>query len=345
MEQGSTTSEAADTGLFAGDAWFDPIEAGIRERVRGFIEKLLEQELTAALGRDKSERAAGAPKGYRNGTRERQLLGSFGPVEVEVPRARMSAADGGTKEWRSAALPRYARMTRQVEALIASAYLSGTNTRRVKRALAALFGGAVGKDVVSRTWRKVRTDWDAWNKRDLADEDIVRLILDGTVVRVRLDRKATNISLLVVLGVRRDGQKVLLAVKNMGGESEAAWRGILDGLIARGLRTPEFLITDGGAGLERALAALWPDVPAQRCTVHKHRNPAETLVSAQAHAPDALHEEVTSDYTDMIYAETAKEVQARRRAFLRKWCLRCPAVATSLEEAGDRLFAFLRLPS
>jgi len=75
----------------------------------------------------------------------------------------------------------------------------------------------VGKDVVSRTWRKVKMDWDAWNTRDLAGQDIVRLILDGTVVRVRLDRKATNISLLVVLGVRRDGQKALLAVKNMGG--------------------------------------------------------------------------------------------------------------------------------
>jgi putative transposase len=338
MEQGSTPTEAADTGLFAGDAWFDLIEAGIRERVRGFIEELLEQELTAVLGRGKSERASGEPKGYRNGTRERQLLGSFGPVEIEVPRARMAVAEGsGTKEWQSAALPRYARMTRQVEALIAGAYLSGTNTRRVKRALAALFGGAVGKDVVSRTWRKVRTDWDAWNARDLADEDVVRLILDGTVVRVRLDRKATNISLLVVLGVRRDGQKVLLAVKNMGGESEAAWRATLDGLVGRGLRTPDFLITDGGAGLERALAALWPEVPAQRCTVHKHRN-------LLAHAPDALHEEITSDYTDMIYAETAKEVQARRKAFLRKWRLRCPAVATSLEEAGDRLFAFLRLP-
>ena len=275
--------DADGTGLFAGEAWFDPIEACIRDRVRGFIEELLEQELTAALGRGKSERAAGSPKGYRNGTRERQLLGSFGPVEVEVPRARMAAADGGTSEWRSTALPRYARMTRQVEALIAGAYLAGTNTRRVKRALAALFGGAVGKDVVSRTWRKVKTDWEAWSKRDLAGEDVVRLILDGTVVRVRLDRKATNISLLVVLGVRRDGQKVLLAVKNMGGESEAAWRSILDGLVARGLRTPEFLVTDGAAGLERALAALWPEVPAQRCTVHKHRN-------LLAHAPDALHE-------------------------------------------------------
>ncbi len=337
MEQNSTKTDADGTALFAGTAWFDPIEAGIRDRVRGFIQELLEQELAAALGRARHERAAGEPKGYRNGTRERQLLGLFGPVELSVPRARMAVKGGGTQEWRSASLPRYARMTKQVEALIAGAYLSGTNTRRVKRALAALFGGAVGKDVVSRTWRKVKTDWDAWNTRDLAGEDIVRLILDGTVVRVRLDRKATNISLLVVLGVRRDGQKVLLAVKNMGGESEAAWRGILDNLIARGLRTPEFLITDGGAGLERALAALWPDVPAQRCTVHKHRN-------LLAHAPDALHEEVSADYTDMIYAETAKEVQARRKAFLRKWRLRCPAVATSLEEAGDRLFAFLRLP-
>jgi len=337
MEQDSTTTPANGMEAFSGEAWFDPIEAGVRERVRGFIEELLEQELTTALGRARHERTTAEAKSYRNGSRERQLLGSFGPVQISVPRARMAAKNGGSQEWRSAALPRYARMTRQVEALIAGAYLSGTNTRRVKRALSALFAGAVGKDVVSRTWRKVRTDWDAWTRRDLSGDDIVRLILDGTVVRVRLDRKATSISLLVVLGVRRDGQKVLLAVKNMGGESEAAWRGILDDLIARGLRTPEFLITDGAAGLDRALAALWPDVPAQRCTVHKHRN-------LLAHAPDALHDEVTADYTDMMYAGTVQEVQAKRRAFLRKWRLRCPAVAASLEEAGDRLFAFLRLP-
>jgi putative transposase len=73
---------------------------------------------------------------------------------------------------------------------------------------------------------------------------------------------------MVVLGLRRDGQKVLLAAKNMDGKSEAAWRAVLDDMIARGLRTPDFLIVDGAAGLERALAALWPDVPAQRCTVH-----------------------------------------------------------------------------
>lgn len=325
-----------EQALFAGEGWFDPIESGVRGRIRGLIEELVEQELEAALGRGRYERA-GETAGHRHGHRRRQLSGSFGPVELAVPRARLQAEDGTTREWRSAVLPRYARRTRQLEALIAGAYLAGTNTRRVQRALGALFRGAVGKDVVSRAWRKVKVDWDAWGKRDLAGEDIVRLVLDGTVVRVRLDRKATSISLLVVLGIRRDGQKVLLAIRAMGGESEAAWRAVLDDLVARGLRTPEFLITDGAAGLEKALAALWPTVPAQRCTVHKHRN-------LLAHAPERLHEEISADYTDMIYAETAKEIEARRKAFLRKWRLKCQAVADSLEEAGEALFAFTRLP-
>ena len=115
MEENSTKMGANSTALFAGEPWFDPaanasrsgeIEAGIRERVRGFIEELIGQELEAALGRGRYEREAEAPKGYRNGTRQRQLLGSFGPVQIGVPRARMTAEGGGTQEWRSAALPR-----------------------------------------------------------------------------------------------------------------------------------------------------------------------------------------------------------------------------------------------
>jgi putative transposase len=234
-------------------------------------------------------------------------------------------------------LQSYQRRTRAADALIASAYLSGTNTRRVRRALGALFGGAIGKDTVSRVWRKVKGDWDAWNARSLKDESIIRLILDGTVVRVRLDKKSTSISLLIALGVRRDGQKVLLAVKNMGGESEAAWRVFLDDLVKRGLSTPELVIVDGAPGLEKALVALWPDALVQRCTVHKHRN-------LLAHAPDRLHEELSADYKDMIYANTKQDVEAKRKAFIRKWRLKCLAVAASLEEAGDKLFTFTRFP-
>jgi transposase-like protein len=253
--------------------WLDPIARAIRDR----IEELVDGELDAALRRSRYRRsvsaeAAGESGGYRHGRRNRQLLGSFGPVTISVPRARLNGTNGVSREWHSEALPRYVRMTKHVEAVIAGAYLSGTNTRRARRALGALFKGAVGKDVVSRTWRKVQTDWEAWCRRSLAEEDVVRLILDATVVRVRLDRKATLISLLVVLGIRRDGQKVLLAVRNMGGEGEAAWRGLLDDLIGRGLTAPSFVIIDGAAGLEKALSLVWPDALVQRCTVHKHRN-------------------------------------------------------------------------
>ncbi len=143
--------------------------------------------------------------------------------------------------------------------------------------------------------------------------------------------------MLVALGVRQDGQKVLLAVKNMGGESEAAWRTLLDDLANRGLKTPELAIVDGAPGLEKALATLWTNVPVQRCTVHKHRN-------LLAHAPDRLHDELSVDYKDMIYADTKQEIEAKRKAFIRKWRLKCPAIAASLEEAGDKLFTFTRFP-
>jgi putative transposase len=119
MDTDSTTAPDADQALFGGAAWFDPIEAELRERIRGFLEELFEQELTAALGRRRYEwgGAAAAAAGHRHGRRARRLIGSFGPVEVAVPRARLAAADGSTREWRSAVLPRYARRTRQADAL------------------------------------------------------------------------------------------------------------------------------------------------------------------------------------------------------------------------------------
>ena len=331
------TTDTAMPALLLGKTGSDPIEDRLRETVRATIEALFDEELAAYLGRIRYGRGSDARKGYRHGRRERQLVGTFGAETVSVPRARIQGEDGRTTEWRSKALRRYQRLTKRAEALIAAVYLAGTNTRRVKRALFGLFQGAVGKDVVSRAWRKVKVDWDAWCARSLAEEDIVRLILDGTVIRTRLDKKAANISVLAAIGVRRDGQKILLSIKNMGGESTAAWRQFLDDLDARGLKRPDFVIVDGAPGLEAALTALWgEDLPIQRCTVHKHRN-------LLGHAPKHLHDELTEDYRDMIYAETAAEVETRRKAFLRKWRLKCRAVADSLEEAGERLFAFTRL--
>jgi len=104
----------------------------------------------------------------------------------------------------------------------------------------ALFGGAAGKVVVNRVFRKLQGDWEAWNRRPLADEPIVLLILDGTVIPVRFDRKATSISLLVVLGLRDDGGESLAGRQDMGGETAEAWRAVLDDLARRGPRRPNF---------------------------------------------------------------------------------------------------------
>src|SRR5215213_10758514 len=130
--------------------WFDPIESGLRERVRGFIEEMIRAELDAVLARPRYARQhtgaenastpVGLP-GHRHGSRTRTLMGTFGPTEIRVPRARLHTAPGSTMEWKSTVLRAYQRRTLAADALIASTYLSGTNARRVRRALAALFRG------------------------------------------------------------------------------------------------------------------------------------------------------------------------------------------------------------
>ena len=177
-----SSQPAAETAVYLFDDWFDPIEAGVRDRVREFIQAMVEGELDAALmrprygRRSQSSGDADGPVGvigHRHGHRSRSLMGTFGRTEIEVPRARLDGPDGKTTEWKSKTLRAYQRRTLAADALIASTYLAGTNTRRVRRALAALFGDAVGKDTVSRVWRKVKADWDVWNARSLAEEAIV----------------------------------------------------------------------------------------------------------------------------------------------------------------------------
>ena len=122
----------------------------------------------------------------------------------------------------------------------------------------------------------------------------------------------------------------------MGGESEAAWRALLDDLVNRGLKTPELVIVDGAAGLEKALARSGPQ---RGAALHG----AQASQSPCARA-DRLHDEISADYNDMIYANSKNEIEAKHKAFIRKWRLKCRAVADSLEEAGDKLFTFTRFP-
>src|SRR5947209_11353848 len=334
----------AEAGVALFDGRFGPIEAASRDRARASVETTISGELDAAPARVRHARrpaageggdgAAAGAVGYRHGRRTRTLPGTFGTAEATAPRARPVAGDGGTGERRSEALGSRQRRTEAADAPIAGACLAGTSTRRVRRALAAPFGEAVGKDVVGRTWREVGS---ARNGRDLAAGAVARLVLDGTVARVRPDRKATSVPLPVAPGVRRDGQKVPLAVETVGGESGAARRASPDDLVTRGLRPPGLITVDGAPGLEKALAALRPAVPARRCTVHQHRN-------LPAHAPDKPREEISADCQDMVHAAAAKGIGQRRKALAREWRLECRAAADSLGEAGGRLFTFTRPP-
>ena len=182
---------AADTAVYLFDVWFDPIEAAVRDRVRGFIKAMIEGELGEKLQRPRYGRRPQSSKrvddgglgvnGYRHGHRSRSLTGTFGRIALEMPRARLVGPDAETSEWKRKVLRAYQWRTLATDALIASAYLAASNTRRVRRALKALFAEGVGKDVVSRVWRKVKSDWEAWNARSLAEEPIVRGTAEVTI--------------------------------------------------------------------------------------------------------------------------------------------------------------------
>jgi putative transposase len=316
----------------------DGIEAGVRGRIRAWIEELVEAELTAVLGAAVSERFGATRQGYRHGHRGRTLSTSLGPTTFQLPRARLQSPTGETREWQSAVVPRYQRRTGRVDEALLGVYLSGTNGRRIRSALAPLLKGApLSKDAVSRLTGRLAGDFAAWRSRDLADEHIRYLFLDGWYPKVRLGKQRVRVPVLVTLGVCADGRRLLLDMRMAGEESAAAWREVVESLVARHVGVPVLAVVDGNPGLGTALRTAWPTIEIQRCTAHKLRN-------LQAKAPARWREELTEDYRRMIYAESAAAVQKARAGFTKKWRLRCPAVVASLEEAGDELFTFLRFP-
>jgi putative transposase len=316
----------------------DTIEAEIRERVRGMIEAIVEEELESVLGAGRSQRVGVTRIGYRHGARERQLTTSLGKTTIMLPRARLKGADGAESEWHSRIIPRYQRRTERVDGALLGTYLSGVNSRRLRGALAPLLRGApLSKDAVSRLVGRLREEFTAWSTRDLGAEEVLYLFLDGWYPRVRIGKKRARVPVLVTLGVCADGRRVVLDMRIAGQESEAAWRELLQSLVTRHLGTPALAVIDGNPGLQAALRAQWPELAIQRCTTHKLRN---LLAKAPAH----LREELAEDYRRMVYGENREAVEHARASFLRKWRLRCKAVVSSFEEAGDELFTFLQFP-
>jgi transposase-like protein len=316
----------------------DTIEARMRARIRETIEAIVEEELEVAVGAAKSVRIGEGRQGYRHGTRERVLTTSLGPTTMAMPRGRIRQTGGTSTEWRSQTVRRYQRRTTRVDEAILGIYLAGGNTRRIKAALAPLLrGGPLSKDAVSRLVGRLREDFDIWRTRDLADEDIRYVFMDGWYPKVRIGGRRERVPVLVTLGVRANGERVILDLRLVGEESAASWSEVVANLVARHLMRPVLAVIDGNPGLTNALRSHWPGIAIQRCTAHKLRN-------LEASAPVRLREELTEDYRRMICGDTVAAVEHARARFLKKWRLRCPAVVKSLEEAGEELFIFLRFP-
>ena len=315
----------------------DTIELRMRERIRATIEEIVEEELAAALGAGPSSRVS-ERRGYRHGTRERTLTTTLGMATFEMPRARLVAGDGSRREWRSETIRRYERRTARLDEAILGVYLCGANTRRIRGALAPLLrGGPLSKDAVSRLVGRLAQDFAAWSERDLAGESVRYLIQDGWYPKVRIGKRRVVVPVLVTLGVREDGERVILDMRMAGEESGASWTEVLASLVRRKMATPVLAIIDGNPGLHAALQQQWPSIAIQRCTAHKLRN-------LTAKAPARLREELKEDYRRMVYSEDAAAVEKARTAFARKWKLRCPPVIASFDEAGDELFTFTRFP-
>jgi len=315
----------------------DGLQVLIRTAVCGAIEAAVETQLTTTLGRGAYERAAVAV-GYRHGTVARQLVTSAGPVAVTLPRARLHQPDGTTREWHSTVLPRYARRTATLDATLARLYLSGASTRDLRRAVAPLFGSrALSKSAVSRVVTRLQAEYQTWRRRSLAEEPIRYLILDGQRHRVGAGGQVAWCSVLMALGVRATGEKVVLGLRVAGDEQTAAWQGLLEDLTARGVRRPELVISDGSKGAAAALEATWSQIAHQRCLVHKLRN----LVAC---VPRALRAAVVADFRAITAAETADDVRAAVAAFRRTWTKRWSAVVVSLDEAGPGLTAYTAFP-
>jgi putative transposase len=314
------------------------LEELMRERIRATIETIVEEELEGALGAARSQRVGSVRIGYRHGKRARTLTTSLGATTITMPRARIEDAQGQSREWHSRMIPRYQRRTERVDEAILGVYLSGTNTRRIRGALAPLLRGApLSKDAVSRLVGRLREDFEAWAQRDLGELKIRYLFLDGWYPRVRIGKKRVRVPVLVTLGVCANGHRVVLDLRLAGGESEQAWLDAMRSLAARNLGVPRLAVIDGNPGLAAALRMQWPQLALQRCTNHK-------LWNLLAKTPAHLREELAEDYRRMIYAASREAVEQARVGFLRKWKLRCKAVSSSFEEVGDELFTFTAFP-
>lgn len=327
--------EKITAGSAASSPLWETLETYARAEVQQFVQRLLEEEVEALLGRRKSERraATAAPSGYRNGYgKPRQLALSSGTITVRRPRARDLE-----ERFVSRVLPLFQRRTAALGALLPELYLHGLALGDFELALRGLLGeGApLSPSSILRLKAAWQAQYEAWGRRDLGELPLVYLWADGLYVKAGLED--TKAALLVLIGALADGRKVVLAVESGPRESTESWGALLRDLKARGLVAPKLTIADGHLGIWSALRQVFPETAEQRCWNHKLRNVLDAV-------PQKAQLEVKAQLQGIAAAETTAEAERLRRAFTAAYGRRYPKAAERLARDWERLVAYYAFP-
>uniref|UniRef100_UPI0011C840CE IS256 family transposase n=1 Tax=Microbispora sp. CSR-4 TaxID=2592813 RepID=UPI0011C840CE len=248
----------------------------VREGARRMLAAALEAEVNSYLAELADARDAdGRRLVVRNGFHaERTIATSAGPVQVKAPRVndkRVDAETGERKRFSSAILPPWARKTPKISEVLPLLYLHGLSTGDFVPALEQFLGSSAGLSsaTVSRLTSQWSDDHQAFQKRDLSATDFVYIWADGVHLKVRLDQAKACV--LVLVGVRADGSKELIALDEGYRESSESWANLLRDCERRGMRAPHLAVGDGALGFWKALREVFPEAKEQRCWVHRSR--------------------------------------------------------------------------
>jgi transposase-like protein len=306
------------------------------------IAAALQIEVDEYLARFRGKRdAAGHAVVVRNGTaRPRPVTTGVGPVTLAAPRVNdRRVVNGVRQKFTSVILPPYVRRSPRVESVLPLLYLHGLSSGDFREALPALLGpeaAGLSSSAILRLTKAWTAEYEAFRRRDLSDRDYIYLWADGVHFTIRLEEE--RLCTLVVIGVRPDGTKEVVALEDGYRESAESWRTLLRDLSRRGLRAPVLAIGDGALGFWAAVREVWPETGEQRCWVHRIANVLDKLPrSLQPRAKQALHE--------MMYAETRAGAAREITRFTQEYGAKYPKAVASLTVDQDRLLAHFDYPA
>jgi putative transposase len=278
----------------------------------------------------------------RNGpAEERQVTMGSGTVRIQAPRVndRRVSAEGKRQRFTSAILPPYLRRSPKVGEVLPILYLHGLSTGDFREALPVLFG-ADAAGLSPANIARLTTCWEAeyrsFAQRSLAHSDYVYVWADGIYLNIRLEDD--RLCLLVMIGVRSDGTKELIALEDGYRESTESWLSVLRGLKARGMKPPAVAVGDGALGFWAAVHQVWPETRQQRCWVHRLRGVLDKLPKRlQPKAKDALRE--------IQKAATRADAEVGIAAFVDEYAAKYPKAAESLTRDQDELLTYFDFPA